>query len=254
MDTEKTLNTRLSRIGTHWSLLAEAQGDPGEAGRAAQRQLLERYGGAVRRYLLGMLRDPDAAEELFQEFAFRFLHGDLRGANRERGRFRDFLKGVLYHLVADHQKSQRRRPRPLPPDHPAPAGEPAQLSEHDPVFLASWRDDLLARCWEALAEFERKTGKPYFVVLRFRADHPEVRSPEMAEKLSATLGKPLTAVGVRTVLHRAREKFADLLVDEIAQGLEAPTSERLEEELTELGLLDQCRAALERRGGRAGNR
>jgi RNA polymerase sigma-70 factor (ECF subfamily) len=246
-----TLDPRLSQIGTHWSLLAQAHGEPGEAARDALHQLLEHYGGAVRRYLLGVLRDPDAAEELFQEFAFRFLHGDLRGADRQRGRFRDFLKGVLFHLIADYQKGQRHRSLPLPPDHPAPLTEAPIHSEHDPVFLASWRDELLAHAWQALAEVERATGKPFLTVLRFRTDHPEVRSPQMAERLSAILGKPLTAVGVRTILHRAREKFADLLLEEIAQGFEAPTPDRLEEELGELGLLDHCRSALERRTGQA---
>jgi hypothetical protein len=33
-----------------------------------------------------MVRDPDTAAELFQEFACRFLHGDLHGADPGRGR------------------------------------------------------------------------------------------------------------------------------------------------------------------------
>ena len=69
----------------------------------------------------------------------------------------------------------------------------------------------------------------------------------MAEHLTAQLRKPLTAVGVRQVLHRAREKFADLLLDEVAHSLDSPTAEQLEQELVELGLLDYCRPALERR-------
>jgi RNA polymerase sigma-70 factor (ECF subfamily) len=68
----------------------------------------------------------------------------------------------------------------------------------------------------------------------------------MAEQLSATLGKPLTAAGVRQTLHRAREKFADLVLEEVLHSLATPTVEQLEEELTELGLLDYCRPALKR--------
>jgi hypothetical protein len=60
---------------------------------------------------------------------------------------------------------------------------------------------------------------------------------------------PVSEAGVRQTLHRAREKFADLLLEEVARELDDPTPERLEEELSELSLLDQCRAALERRGG-----
>ncbi len=86
-------------------------------------------------------------------------------------------------------------------------------------------------------------------MLRFRAQHLELRADEMAEQLSRTLGKPLTAAGVRKTLERARIRFADLMLDEIAQTLSNPTLENLEEELIDLNLLEYCRPALERRRG-----
>src|SRR5262249_51881621 len=110
----------------------------------------------------------------------------------------------------------------------------------------SWCDELLARAWAALASLEARTGQPFHAVLRFRADHPELRSPRMAEQLTARLGRPFTPAGVRQTLHRAREKFAELLLDEVTHFLENPTAEQLEQELLELGLLDYCRPALER--------
>ena len=67
------------------------------------------------------------------------------------------------------------------------------------------------------------------------------------EVRSCRRGRPFTAAGVRQTLHRAREKFAGLLLDEITHSLEDPTTEQLEQELVELGLLDYCRPALERR-------
>jgi hypothetical protein len=70
----------------------------------------------------------------------------------------------------------------------------------------------------------------------------------MADALSRQLGKPLTAAGVRQTLHRAREKFADFLLDEVTHSLREPTSDQLEEELIIVGLLEYCRPALERRG------
>src|SRR5438876_1024348 len=104
MDTREGADPRLSRISTLWSVVRQAHDGSATGVCVAQQQLLERYGGAVRRYLMAALRDHDATDELFQTFAYRFLHGDLRGANAERGRFRDFLKGVLFHLIADHHK------------------------------------------------------------------------------------------------------------------------------------------------------
>ena len=98
-------DARLSQIQTLWTVICRAHGDgPQEAVRAAQEQLMARYGKVVQRYLLAALRDPHAAEELAQEFALRFVRGDLKGADRERGRFRDFLaevrRGAVQQAVA----------------------------------------------------------------------------------------------------------------------------------------------------------
>jgi RNA polymerase sigma-70 factor (ECF subfamily) len=246
MDSD-SVSHRLNSIDTLWSVVCRAHTGPTDDAQAAQRQILERYQGAIRRYLYGALRDRDAAEELFQEFAYRFLHGDLRGADPNRGRFRDFVKGVLYHLIADHHKRQQRQPRLLSLDHPEPAVEPPSVADMDREFLANWRDELLARTWAALSRVEQEHGQPFYTVLRFRAENPSMASPQMAEQLSGRLGKPLTATGVRQTLHRARERFADLLIDEVAHSLEKPSLEQLEQELGDLGLLEHCRPALQRR-------
>jgi RNA polymerase sigma-70 factor (ECF subfamily) len=113
-DVEKTDQDRLSHISTLWMLVADAKGGPAEAVMAAQQELLRRYNRAVHRYLLDALRNHDAADELAQEFALRFLRGDCRGVNPERGRFRDFIKGVLCHLIIDYYRRQRTLPKPLP--------------------------------------------------------------------------------------------------------------------------------------------
>jgi RNA polymerase sigma-70 factor (ECF subfamily) len=68
----------------------------------------------------------------------------------------------------------------------------------------------------------------------------------MAEHLSAALGKPVNAAWVRQNLHRAREKFAELLVEEVLHTLERPTAEQLEEELIDLALFEYCRDAVAR--------
>jgi RNA polymerase sigma-70 factor (ECF subfamily) len=237
-------NTRLSGIPTLWSDVHQAQLS-GCLAPDARRKLLQIYGGAVWRYLLAALRNEDAAEELFQEFAVLFLRGGLRGADPGRGRFRDYLKGTLFHLIADHHNKARHHSLPLDTDRVEPAVEPD--SEQDEAFLTSWRDELLARAWVALQEVDNTTGQIFYVVLRYRADHPRASSTEMADGLSLAVGKKLTAPGVRQTLHRARDRFADLLLDEIAHALAEPTVETLEEELIEIGLLEQCRPALDRR-------
>jgi DNA-directed RNA polymerase specialized sigma24 family protein len=104
---------RLSQLSTLWSQVCQAHHGPEEAMRSARQRLLERYGGAARRYLLGALREPDAADDLLQEFALRLLRGDFRRADPDRGRFRNFLKTTLFRLVVHFRRRQQRRPVPL---------------------------------------------------------------------------------------------------------------------------------------------
>jgi RNA polymerase sigma-70 factor (ECF subfamily) len=236
------LDARLTSISTQWTKLFAAHQDQGDAATAAQKELLLRYYGAVYRYLLGTLRDPAAAEELTQDFAVRFLRGDFRRADPQRGRFRDFVKTALRHLARDHWRKQGRAPVPLPSDGP----EPADADAPDQPFLDRWREELLAQAWAALAEVERQGGQPYHAVLRGKVEG--ARSAQLAARLSAEWGKPFTEDGVRQVLHRARQKFAELLVEEVARSLQTSEPEALERELIELGLLDYCRSALPGRG------
>ena len=228
----------LSQLSTLWSVVCQAHQGPEEAMRAARQQLLERYGGAARRYLLGALREPEAADELFQEFALCLLRGDFRRADPGRGRFRNFLKTALFRLVVRYRRRQHRRPLPLRDDLPEPAGAGPGPADSEQDFLRSWRDELLARAWQALRRTQEQTGQPFYVVLRFRADNAHMPSPQMAERLTAQLGRPLTPAGVRQMLHRARERFAGVLVNEVMHSLNPPTEEHLAEELIALGLLD----------------
>lgn len=234
----------LSHITTLWTLVYQAHRDEADRADAAQRLLLERYGGAVHRYLLGALRDPEAADDLFQDFCVRFLRGAFRNAERGRGRFRDFLKTAVYHLVIDYQKAKHKRTG-VPLDDAELAVAPPSQVESDREFLESWRAELMDRAWIALENLEKNSGQPHFTVLRFRTDHPLLSSQELAEHLGPRLGKSLTVDAARQALHRARDKFTDLLLAEVEQSLHDP--ERLEEELAEIGLLTYCQSALLRR-------
>ena len=245
---DRELDQRLSQIQTLWSVVLLAHSGAGEAVTSAQQALMQRYSGSVYRYLVGFLRDYDAADDLAQEFALRVVRGDLRRADPSRGRFRDYVKMVLRHLVADHHRRLQSSPRPLPADGPEPAGAGDDLPDLDRQFLESWRKELLARAWSALERLALESGRPYYAVLRLRADHPEMRSARMAEVLADRLGRPASAGAVRQTLSLAREKFADFLLDEVEHSLEGPTPEQVREELIDLDLLAYCQPALERRG------
>lgn len=231
------VDLRLSRIATLWTLHARAHA--GDATAQARAELLQRYRGAAYRYLLAALRNADAADDSAQEFAVKFLRGDFGGADPHRGRFRDYLRTSLSRLATDHFRAKLRDPAPLgtepaAPDHAA-----------DESFHAAWREELLERTWRHL-EAEQPTGH---AALRLRVEEPELTSAEMARRLSAKSGKPVSPEAVRKALQRAHERFADLLLDEVAATLEDRTPAALEEELRAVDLLRYCRGALEKRQG-----
>jgi RNA polymerase sigma-70 factor (ECF subfamily) len=238
-------NRNLNHISTIWTMVRNAHDGTPEASGPALQALVDRYSGAVYRYLLGALRDPHAADDLAQEFSLRFVRGDFRNADPQRGRFRDLVKTVLFHLIVDYQRALKGKPGSLPPDECGPA-QPEEDLTSDAQFLESWRQQLLSQAWTALARADRKSGSRYYDVLRFRAENREMPSPEMAERLSVRLNKPVSADWVRQTLRRARDQFADLLLEELSHSIENPTRERLAEELADLRLLSYCQPALDR--------
>jgi RNA polymerase sigma-70 factor (ECF subfamily) len=236
---------RLSQIATPWEELDQMHGGMLPALDAARRRLLQHYSSAVYSYLIGAVRNPDVADDLFQEFAVRLMRGAFRRADPRRGRFRDFLKTALGHLVTDHYRRQRRVPRPYD-GFPEPATDRSTLAEAEERFAQEWRAQLIGRTFVALEAFEQRTGQPLYTLLQFRAENPELPVADMARQLCGRLGQEPTAAWLYKHLHQARQKFADLLVAEVARTLDCPGVEEVGEELAELGLLRWCRPALDR--------
>jgi hypothetical protein len=156
------------------------------------------------------------------------------------------------HLAIDHWRRQKKEkdkgPRPLEEGTAGIEQATTEPSDTDPAFLHAWREELLAKTWKALAQFEKETGKPYHTVLSARIDRPELHSAQLAQHLGERHGKTFTELGVRQTLYRARKHFAGLLVEEVNASLASADPHLLEQELIELGLLDYCRLALPRSG------
>jgi hypothetical protein len=82
-----------------------------------------------------------------------------------------------------------------------------------------------------------------------KSEDPRLRSAEIARRLTVRTGRPFTQIAVRRALRRAREKFAGLLIDEVARTLESTDLARIEQELIDLGLYGYCRDEMARRRG-----
>jgi RNA polymerase sigma-70 factor (ECF subfamily) len=227
-------------------MLFQAHKGPDDAAIQARRALMLRYCGAVYRYLSKVVRDPNLAEELTQEFAVRFLEGRFGHADPAQGRFRSYVKTALFRLVHDHYRAKGQQAKQVALDE-AEVAAPDESAAAEEAFRESWRQELLARTWRALEQAQAETGQPYHDVMRLRVSQPEMTSADLAEHLGKALGKTFTAAAVRQVLHRARERFSELLLDDVRQSLEGASLERVQEELADLRLLKYCQDAISRK-------
>ncbi len=239
--------SRLDRISTQWSLVFEAHCRSEERAQPARAKLALRYRGAVYRYLVSLVRDPDLAEELCQQFAVVFLEGKFHRADPQQGRFRDYVKAAVVNLVRRHYAERTKAPGPLPRELAETAVFPTavfptEAFDDQTEFLREWREEVLNQTWHALQQQRRV----YHDVLRLRVDHPDLTSREIADRYSSQRSKPMQAANVRKTLERAHVKFADLLVREVAGLLEQPDVARVRRELEELDLFKYCRTALDR--------
>ncbi len=233
---------RLSRIATRWSIVHGAHDRPDDDAESLRRALVDRYSAAAYRYLLGAVRDPEIADELCQEFAVRCLQGDFHRADPQRGRFRDYVKKTLINMANQHHRGRKRWPDAFPSDAFEPAA-PQQAPEADASFEECLRDELLEATWDALDESQPR----YHSVLKLRIEAPDLSSREMSEELSRRLGKQLSPDTIRKTVERARARFAELLLDEVARSSGADSLDDVQRELEQLNLLKYCRGALQRR-------
>jgi RNA polymerase sigma-70 factor (ECF subfamily) len=235
---------RLEEIETQWSLIARAhEGSDSSAGQARQ-VLVLRYFPAIRSYVGALLRDDHDADDLAQDVVKRLMQGDFAAATPERGRFRDLLKVAVRNMVRTHWERQNRRAG-VNLDVEQLGEEESQADPDDQQWLATWRQGMLDLAWKALKEYEARTpGAVAYTLLKLRAEHPEDDSAGLAKRLGATLGKQWKPDAVRQQLRRARLRFAQFLVDEIAGNISDPTPERIERELIDVGLIEYVREFL----------
>ena len=235
------LDSRLSKIDTLWSVVRNANASSYRDSQNAQQQLWNRYSGAARRYLGSALRDQEAIDEVMQELALKIVRKDFRNADPEKGSFRVFMKTVLFRMVADYRRKQARSRERVSNSNESDVAE-----QPDTNFSQPWREELLTLAWVQLEELEQETGSPWYTVLRAKIDHPELKTPELAALATSKIGKAISESNYRVLVHRAREKYSDLLLEQVAHTLESSDPRLLEEELAELELLQFCPNAIER--------
>lgn len=194
------------------------------------------YGSASRAYLLALLRDQDAADEVLQGVLLQVTEKGFPTHDPTAGRFRHYLKAVLRNAANRHRRPGRMSVVDADPDT---MGESAE----DRTWQEEWRACVLEAAWRALDRHQRTVGRGNLAhtVLRLTADHPDKGAIELAAMASRQAGQPLTAAAFRQQLHRARRTFAELIVAEVRQSLDGAGDAEVLDELAELRLLEYVR-------------
>jgi RNA polymerase sigma factor (sigma-70 family) len=224
---------------THWSIVRAAVDQDLSHGRDAMQQLCQRYWFPLYAFARRRGYDSDRAQDMIQAFFLRLLEKDvLSKANRDRGRFRNFLLASLKNFVANESAKASTRQRgggdPLfSLDFRDAEGRLAheaidQLSP-EAQFHRQWALQVLERTVENLdREFAREGKSELFEALRpyLAADSERLPYSEAAEKLG------MTTAAVKVAAHRLRRRYRRQLEAEIADTVSS--SEEIEEEIQDL--------------------
>lgn len=214
---------------THWTLVQAVQhGSPEDAARAME-ELCKGYWYPIYAFLRRSGHAAHDAEDLTQAFFQRLItEGGLLEAEKQGGRLRSWLLGVLKHLLSDHFRhlGTKKRGGSVPHisfDEMAAEDrythEPQMESDPDAFFTHVWAQDLLAGVREKLrAAYESAGRKDVFDLLLpyLMWDKEPPSGREIAEKIGSS------EVATRILIHRLRVKFRTLLKDEVARTVLTP--------------------------------
>jgi RNA polymerase sigma-70 factor (ECF subfamily) len=182
---------------------------------------------------------PEQAQDHTQEFFARFLEKDLLGsADRARGQFRSFLLAACKHFLANERDRARavkrgggREPVSLDlQDAEQRYGlEPADELTPERLFERRWALTLLDQVLARLREESVRADKAsLFDRLKgFLTGHADAKPyRQVAEELGMTEG------AVKVAVHRLRNRYRELLQEEIARTVDDPA--QVEDEIRSL--------------------
>ena len=191
-----------------------------------------RYSAAISAYLNALVRDEDIAQEVLQDFLLQIVAKGFGNRDTSKGRFRDYLKVAVRNAALS--EIRRRKVRQTV-DVDVEKIEVAAAA--DDVWLRDWRKCLLDVGWRELERLERASETNFgHSILRIAVEHNGEDSSELATRASEVTGHSFSPDSFRKQLSRARRRFAEVVRRAIAETLECPTDEAIENEIADLRL------------------
>lgn len=223
---------------THWSVVLEAQGESPEAQEA-----LEKLCRVYWRPIYGFVRRegarPEEAKDLTQGFfALILRRKDFQSVRQEKGRLRSFLLASLKHFMANERRDataiKRGGGQTLIPLDGIASDDSDEFYRSDTLsadllYDRRWAFTVLDRVFARLREeSQRSANAPLLERLNtLLSDEPE--RPSQAE-IGREFG--MTENAVKQAFHRLRQRYRQLLREEVAQTVATPAE--IEDELRHL--------------------
>lgn len=221
-------------VTTNWSLVLAA-GESGEQRGQSLAELCELYWFPLYAFLRRQGSSGHDAEDQLQSFFTWLLDAELlRRADRNRGRFRSFLRVALRQFLA--REGRRARARKRSPAQPVVSLDFAEaewrycqaLADQwtpDRVFEHSWAVTTLEAATNRLRTQYAQAGR----LARFEALAPFLASGREADRQRCSAELGLSADAFNMALYRLRRQFGQLLRDEVARTV--AVAEEVDDEL-----------------------
>jgi len=206
---------------TQWTELAHATLSGEESGRAAMDAMCRSYWEPVRQYVLQRGWQPQEAPDLTQAFFLYLMEkGVLRQAEREKGRFRSFLQGVLNNFLLNERQRRLTKKRGAGMEQEELTEDSATSEDqagHE--FDRQWAKTIVeAALQRVAAECTAKRGEGFYEVIAVFIGGQGELTPqdEAAAKAGMNVGR------FRTEIFAWRQKFREHLRAEVRRTVSAP--------------------------------
>ena len=210
---------------TSWELLTDAA-RRGDSAATARNEFAERYYGAVRAYIAALTRGTNQTDDLTQRFFEAIvLSGTLlTRADRDKGRFRQYLKqSIRNFLIGEHRQHSRAQAAEVHPDGVMNGWNAVAVDASpspDDEMMRAWGQSLVAM---ALSQLERvceeKHQREHFeMFMRRYVDDPD--QPPSWREVGAPFGLDEKTARNRTdtVARQFRSLLRQLIASDIGAG------------------------------------
>jgi RNA polymerase sigma factor (sigma-70 family) len=213
---------------THWSVVLAAANEETPGATAALERLCRTYWYPLYAYVRREGHSPADAQDLTQEFFARLLaRNSLSQVAPEKGKFRSFLLAVLRHFLSDQRDRVRAAKRGggmeiLSLDAQEAEDryrlEPVERLDAEKIYERRWAMTLLEQAVNRLREELAAAGKAELFerLQSFVAGDREVTCIEVATELG------LSESAVKSAVHRLRQRYRELVREEIAHTVADP--------------------------------